>query len=116
MKITTLLTDAAVLAEVGARIASRRIDMQLTQADAAEQAGVAKRTLERIEAGYSAQISSLVRILRVVDGLPGLDNLLPEPGPRPLEVLKRKGKVRQRASKRRTQEQPEKPWSWDDKP
>jgi transcriptional regulator with XRE-family HTH domain len=47
MEISTLLTDDAVLAEIGERIAARRIDMQLTQAAVAEQAGIAKRTLER---------------------------------------------------------------------
>jgi DNA-binding XRE family transcriptional regulator len=51
MKITGLLTDDAVLAELGARIAGRRVELQLTQAAVAEQAGIAKRTLERMEAG-----------------------------------------------------------------
>ncbi len=51
MKITGLLTDEAVLAELGARIAGRRVELQLTQAAVAEQAGIAKRTLERMEAG-----------------------------------------------------------------
>ena len=58
MKISTLLADEAILTEMGARIARRRLDLQLTQAELAEQAGVAKRTLERIEAGASAQMSS----------------------------------------------------------
>jgi transcriptional regulator with XRE-family HTH domain len=68
MKITGLLTDDAVLAELGARIAGRRIDMQLTQAAVAEQAGIAKRTLERLEAGDSSQLNTLLRVLRVLDG------------------------------------------------
>jgi transcriptional regulator with XRE-family HTH domain len=114
MKISKLLADEAVLAEMGERIASRRLDMELTQAEVAEQAGVAKRTLERIEAGHSAQMSSLIRVLRVLDALPGLDALLPEAGPRPMELLKRKGKARQRASKRRPSTRPEEPWSWGD--
>lgn len=114
MRISKLLADEAILAEIGKRIARRRLDLQLTQADAAEQAGVAKRTLERIESGASAQMSSMIRILRALDSLPGLDRMIPEAGPRPMDLLKRKGKVRQRASKRRTSSQPEKPWSWDD--
>ena len=51
MKISELLTDNVILAEIGERIARRRLDLQLTQADVAEQAGVSKRTLERIEFG-----------------------------------------------------------------
>ena len=59
MKITAALTDDAVLAELGARIAARRIDLQLTQAAVAEQAGIAKRTLERMEAGKTSELSTL---------------------------------------------------------
>jgi len=114
MKITELLTDDAILAEIGTRVARRRLDLQMTQADLAEQAGIAKRTVERIEAGASAQMSSIIRMLRVLDLLPGLEQLLPAAGTRPMDLLKRKGKVRQRASSRRRAQHPDKPWSWDD--
>lgn len=115
MKISKILADDAILAEIGARVARRRLDFQLTQADVAEQAGVAKRTVERIEAGASAQMSSIIRILRVLDMLPGLDRMIPETGPRPMDLLKQKGKVRQRASRRRRSDRSNKPWSWDGK-
>ncbi len=113
MKISVLSTDAAILTEMGIRISHRRLEMQLTQAMLAEQAGVAKRTLERLESGASGQLSSWIRILRVLDLLPGLDRLLPPAAPSPMEQLKRKGKPRRRARSRRP---PEKTgaWSWDD--
>lgn len=112
MDITNLLTDDAILAETGKRIARCRLDHQVTQADLAEQAGVSKRTVERIEAGASAQFSTIIRILRVLDLLQGLDHLIPEPGPRPMDLLKQKGKVRQRASSKRRPGRTEKKWSW----
>lgn len=112
MKISQTLTDDAILAEIGERVTRRRLDFQLTQADVAERAGIAKRTVERIEAGASAQMASVVRILRVLDLLPGLDRMVPEPAPRPMELLKQKGKVRQRASRRRHADRSDKPWSW----
>jgi len=115
MKISKLLADDAILAEIGERLARRRLDLQLTQAEMAEQAGVAKRTVERIEAGASAQMSSIIRILRVLDLLPGLDRMIPEVGPRPMDLLKRKSKVRQRASRRRRSGPSDRPWSWDGK-
>lgn len=115
MKISKILADDAILAEIGERVARCRLDFQLTQANVAGQAGVAKRTVERIEAGASAQMSSIIRILRVLDLLPGLDRMIPEAGPRPMNLLKQKGKVRQRASKRRASDQSNKPWSWDGK-
>jgi transcriptional regulator with XRE-family HTH domain len=116
MKITGLLTDDAVLAELGARIASRRIELQLTQAAVAERAGIAKRTLERMEAGKTSQLATLVRVLRVLDAASGLDGLIPESGPRPMDLLKQKGRLRQRASGHRVAEPPAKSWSWDEKP
>lgn len=116
MKITGLLTDDAVLAELGARIAGRRVELQLTQAAVAEQAGIAKRTLERMEAGQTSQLTTLVRVLRVLDAASGLDNLIPEPGPRPMDLLKQKGKVRQRASGQRAAKATGTPWRWDEKP
>ena len=116
MKITAALTDDAVLAELGTRIAARRIDLQLTQAAVAEQAGIAKRTLERMEAGKTSELSTLVRVLRVLDSATGLDGLIPESGPRPMDLLKQKGKARQRASGKRAAKPEAKPWHWDEKP
>lgn len=116
MKITGLLTDDAVLAELGARIARRRVELQLTQAAVAEQAGIAKRTLERMEAGQTSQLSTLVRVLRVLDAASGLDGLIPESGPRPMDLLKQKGKVRQRASGKRAAQADGGSWHWDETP
>lgn len=109
-----LLTDNAILAEIGKRIARYRIDSQMTQAELAEQAGVSKRTVERIEAGASVQLSTVIRILRVLDLLQGLDQMIPEPVPRPLDLLKQKGKVRQRASSSKSPEKASKKWTWGD--
>jgi|SRR6056297_684941 len=114
MEISGLLTDNAVLAEIGQRIARRRLDLQLTQAAVAEQAGIAKRTLERMEAGHSSQLSSLIRVLRVLEAMPGLESLVPESTPRPMDLLKRRGKQRQRASTPRTRRSVAGPWRWDD--
>jgi len=114
MKISKLLLDDAILAEIGQRIADHRLRLQLTQADLAEQAGVAKRTVERIEAGASAQMSSMIRIFRVLDLLPGLNQLIPDAGPSPMELLKRKGKPRKRASGSRRADKPDESWRWGD--
>ena len=112
MKILDTHTDQTILAEIGERIARRRLAHQLTQAELAEQAGIGKRTLERAEAGETTQFSTIIRIFRVLDLLPKLDQILAEPPIRPLEAAARKGKRRQRApGLRRTKKS--KPWSWD---
>ena len=114
MNILKDLTDETVLIEIGRRIARHRLDYQLTQAEMAEQTGVSKRTIERIEAGASAQLQTIIRILRLLDLLPGLDRLIPEAGPRPMDLLRLKGKTRQRASSARRPDRSGKPWSWDE--
>ncbi|NOZ74493.1 MAG: helix-turn-helix domain-containing protein [FCB group bacterium] len=114
MKITTFLTDKAVLAEIGQRLVQRRLELQLTQAEVADRAGIGKRTLERIEAGHSAQFASLIRIFRALDLLSGLESLIPEATPRPMDLLKRKGKVRRRASRDHRSKPIGKGWVWGD--
>jgi hypothetical protein len=59
-------------------------------------------------------MSSLIRVLRVLDAVPGLENLIPASGPRPMDLLQRKGKIRERASGRRGGKSSDKPWRWDD--
>ena len=97
MKIDGLLTDEAILAELAGRLVQRRLELQLTQEMLAEQAGVSKRTVERVEAGTTTQMSTMIRILRVLELLDRLETLVPEAGPRPMDMLKLKGKMRKRA-------------------
>jgi transcriptional regulator with XRE-family HTH domain len=110
------LTDDAILGELGRRLAQWRLARGLTQANLARQAGVSKRTVERMEAGAAVQILSLVRVLRVLDLLPGLDRLVPETGPRPMDLLKLRGKIRQRASSGAQENRIPAGWSWGDDP
>lgn len=110
------LTDNAILGELGRRLAQWRLDRGLTQANLALEAGVSKRTVERMEAGAAAQTLSLVRVLRVLDLLPGLEQLVPEAGPKPMDLLKLRGKTRQRASSSTPENRTADDWSWGDDP
>lgn len=116
MKIQKSLTDEAILAEIGQRIARHRLKLQLTQAALAKEAGIGKRTLERVEAGATTQLSTIIRIFRTLDLLPALDQVLPEARPGPIEILARKGKMRQRAVSPKRASTQQQPWSWDDEP
>lgn len=117
MRITPQHTDEVVLAELGARLARTRLERNLTQEQLATEAGVGRATVERIEAGQSTKVASVIRVLRVLGLLEGLDRLVPEPTPSPLERLKLRGKQRRRAtgaraSRPRTEEPG--PWRWGD--
>ncbi len=110
-----LLSDQAIMDEVGQRLAQRRINSGLTQAELARQAGVGRSTVERLEAGRSTQMQSFMRVLRVLDLLEQFFKLFPKPGLHPMDLLKIQPKVRQRASsKRRPAQKPASKWAWDD--
>ncbi|MBL7222128.1 MAG: helix-turn-helix domain-containing protein [Phycisphaerae bacterium] len=115
MKIEKQTAPEAVTAELGARIARRRIELGMTQANAAGQAGVGKRTIERIEAGADTQLSTLIRLLSVLDLAEHLDQLVPAGRVSPMEILKRKGqsKPRKRAVSKKIC-RPRAPWKWGD--
>lgn len=114
------LTDDGVLTELGQRLAARRVVMGLTQAQLATQAGVAKRTLERIEAGESSQLLTFIRVLRALDALAGVEQLLPASAQSPMALLKARDKGatesgrRQRASGKKSSVAERPPWTWAD--
>ena len=115
MKIAAELTDEAVLRELGGRLARIRIESNLTQAALAEQAGVSKRTVERLESGeVAAQLSGFLRVCRVLGLLARFEMLLPEPTLGPMAQLQQQGRKRQRATGKRTMAGAPKKWTWDD--
>jgi transcriptional regulator with XRE-family HTH domain len=113
MKITKQATDAVILGELGSRLAKIRLDHNLTQAQLATQAGVSKRTVERLETGAVAtQLSGFIRVCRVLDLIERLELLIPEPVPSPVAQLKLGGKKRRRASTAKPSTSPVKKWQW----
>ena len=117
MKIDEGLTDQAVLAELGGRIARARLERNVAQAELAAEAGVGVATLQRLEAGHSVASTSLIRVLRALGLLAGLERLVPEPLPSPIEQLALRGRRRQRARPPRSggeEEASGEAWRWGD--
>ena len=114
MRISHQSTDLAVLAEWGERLSRSRLDRNFTQAQLAAEAGVSKRTVERLEKGESVQLTSFVRILRALGLSDRFELLVPEPEASPIARLESKGKERQRASGTRDSGAPggSGPWTW----
>jgi transcriptional regulator with XRE-family HTH domain len=113
MKITKQTTDEAILAELGGRLAKIRLDRNLTQAELATQAGVSKRTIERLETGAVAtQLSGFIRVCRVLDVIERFELLVPEPVPSPVAQLKLAGRKRQRASTAKPNRPTGTKWQW----
>jgi len=117
MRITSRLSDEAILRELGTRLAAARLVRNQTQATLAEEAGVSKRTVERLESGeVAARLSGLVRVCRALGIADRLDALVPPPTVSPIEQLKLAGRRRKRASGQRAPTQPAKrKWTWGDK-
>ena len=114
MKIDKNLIDELVIQELGTRLKEKRFTEKLSQADLAENAGISKRTVERIESGQSIQLSNLIRIFRTLDLLSMLNMAIPEVTERPIDLMKLHGKSRQRVSRGRKLDKSKKEWQWGD--
>lgn len=116
MKLTTEMSDIAILQELGTRLERRRIDANLTQAQLAQESGISKRTLERIEAGHSTDFVMLVRVLRALKLVEGLDSLISDRPQSPIALLKQRGRERKRVGRPRSLShraaKPPAPWKW----
>ena len=98
MRLDQLQTDDAVLAELGRRLERHRIARDSTQAELAEEAGIGRATLQRIERGRSVQMTSLVKLLRTLGLLGALDAAMPASVEEPIAELERqRAGVRRRA-------------------
>ncbi len=113
MKITPQLTDEGILRELGARLSGARLGHNLTQAALAEQAGVSKRTVERLESGEVAtQLSGFLRVCRALGLAERFEALVPEPAASPMAQLKQQGRKRQRATGKPAGFGEPKKWTW----
>jgi transcriptional regulator with XRE-family HTH domain len=116
MKISRELPDEAILLEIGSRLATARLAQNMTQAALADEAGISKRTVERLESGeVAARLSGLVRVYRALNMVDRLEALAPSPTVSPVEQLKLAGRHRKRASgRRRPTTSTQKKWEWGD--
>jgi transcriptional regulator with XRE-family HTH domain len=95
MKIDHLTPDAAILKELGHRLARVRKQQGLSQQQLADEVGLGVATLRRIEAGQDAQIGSWLKIMKTMGMVASIDALLPENFASPMaEVLSTSKRLR----------------------
>lgn len=95
MKLEATTPTAAMLRELGHRLATARAQHGLTQQQLAEQAGIGIATLRRIEDGKDGRLGSWLRLLTALQLTTAIDAWLPEDVRSPLlEVKGRRRRVR----------------------
>lgn len=119
MRLEELMTDAAVLAELGRRLTRQRLERNWTQAELAVEAGLGQATVQRAERGESVQMTSMIKLLRTLELLGALDAAVPESITLPIAQLEREQRgVRRRASGRghAAAASGDESWTWGDEP
>jgi transcriptional regulator with XRE-family HTH domain len=115
MKITEQIGDELILRELGARLTQQRLDRNLRQAELATEAGISKRTVERMEAGGATQLVNWLRVCRALRLVDRFENLIPMPVESPIAQLKLRSKSRKRASREKPDKSAAK-WQWIETP
>ena len=113
MQIDDQATDKIVLQEIGNRLEQLRLNKNLVRTVLAEQSGVSKNTIERLELGESVHLTSLIRVCRALGILSRFEAIFPQSAPSPVALLNLQGKKRRRASSKRSEG--DQTWKWGDK-
>ncbi|ANO51251.1 helix-turn-helix domain-containing protein [Woeseia oceani] len=106
------MNNTDILAELGRRLRQRRLNVNLTQEALAAHAGVSLNTLRNAELGRNSSLDTLINLLRSLNALGQLQQLLPDEGPSPVELARRDGRTRQRASTQAATQADEEEWQW----
>lgn len=87
MRLSGFHTEEEILKELGNRLKAERIRQKMTQETFATNCGVAKSTIERFEKGESVQLSNLLKMLRTLHQLSGIEMLLPSAELSPMQII-----------------------------
>lgn len=109
-----LVNSEQIAADLGAKLERIRLSRNLTQAQLADEAGVSKRTIMRLEHGLAPTLDTFLRVLLALGLSSNLDALLPDPDVRPIERVLNRGRERQRARPTTVKAKPATPFRWGD--
>jgi transcriptional regulator with XRE-family HTH domain len=106
------LSDKSIQQELGERLRSLRLRKNKTQEELAKAVGLSLNSIKALEAGRG-KLAAVVAVLRELQALEQLNQFLPEVTVSPLQLAKRRGRERLRASGERLKAKPTKssePW------
>jgi transcriptional regulator with XRE-family HTH domain len=73
---------------LGKRMRQVRLSRNMDQRATAEKAGISERALRKLENGYGSTVETLLRTLKALDYVQGIDALAPETSVSPLALLR----------------------------
>jgi len=107
-----LLSDKAIMKNIGLFIQQTRIKQNLTQAEVAVQAAISRSTLSLVERGDNISLVNLIKILRTLDALYVLQTFEVREELSPLQLAKGEKQKRQRASKQKSEKPDDTDLGW----
>ena len=107
MNLSVSKTPGELQQALGERLRRLRLRRDLDQLQAAAKAGVSEKALRNLEAGRGSTVETLLRVLKALDALGGLDAIAPPLSVSPLALLDQGGEPRRvsRPRKRRDGQQ-----------
>lgn len=95
--INLAMTDKSITKELGRRLRALRLRKNFSQKDVSISTGLSVNAVQTAERGES-KLVTYIKILRTLNSLDSLESFLPEVEISPLELAKREGKMRKRAT------------------
>lgn len=113
---TDLLNSEQMEQHLCKKLESVRLMKNISQTKLAEEAGVSRRTISRMENGKGVSLDTFIRVMQALDLTSQLNALIPSSDIRPIDRINRKGRKgpRKNASSPRikSDQVAEKKWKW----
>jgi len=87
MSETSFKTPEELQSLLGSRLRKLRLSRNIDQRATADKAGISEKALRNLESGHGSTVGTLIRTLKALDSLDGIEMLAPEPGVDPLALL-----------------------------
>ncbi|NTU54034.1 MAG: helix-turn-helix transcriptional regulator [Chlorobiaceae bacterium] len=104
------MSDEALAGQIGAFVRHHRLEQNRSQDALAHAAGISRSTLSLLERGETVTLSTLIRVLRVLDLLQVMDAFVAEQRVSPLALARIQKEKRQRASGTQSSDTTEHKW------
>jgi transcriptional regulator with XRE-family HTH domain len=88
MVYSSFQTPEELQTALGARLRKLRLSRNIDQRATADKAGISEKALRNLESGHGSTVETLLRTLKALDSLEGIEMLAPEPSVDPLAVLR----------------------------